>query len=124
MDMERLSRASRQSLRRLLHVTTLSYAAVVATFFFLALAPSLTDPLKPFGALAIVAVGMTAFCVSLGKLATRLGRSWIVWVGLSLLTKPIGPIVACVRMKILVDRATNKVGQTITGGTRETIQHS
>lgn len=102
---------SRQSLRRLLHVMTISYAAVIATFFLLALAPTATDPLKPFGALAIVGIGMTVFWISLGTLAQRLGRSWIVWVGLTLLTKPIGPVVACIRMKILVDRATRTVGQ-------------
>jgi predicted branched-subunit amino acid permease len=31
--------------------------------------------------------------VSLGMLAHRLGRRWLVWVGLSFITSPIGPLV-------------------------------
>jgi hypothetical protein len=31
--------------------------------------------------------------VSLGILANRLGRNWLVWVGLSFLTAPIGPLI-------------------------------
>lgn len=30
---------------------------------------------------------------SLGMLANRLGRRWLVWVGLSFITSPIGPLV-------------------------------
>lgn len=42
------------------------------------------------------------FYVSLGMLAKRLGRSWIVWIGLTFITKPIGPFVAYFRMRRLV----------------------
>ena len=31
--------------------------------------------------------------ISLGMIAKRLGRRWFVWVGLSIITPPIGPIV-------------------------------
>ncbi|MCD6390172.1 MAG: hypothetical protein J7L69_12235 [Desulfobulbaceae bacterium] len=31
--------------------------------------------------------------VSLGMLAHRLGRRWLVWVGLSFITSPIGPLI-------------------------------
>ena len=31
--------------------------------------------------------------VSLGMVAHRLGRRWLVWVGLSFITSPIGPLV-------------------------------
>jgi 4-amino-4-deoxy-L-arabinose transferase-like glycosyltransferase len=99
-----------QSLRKLLHLVIGSfigsYAAVVLAFLFVALTPSHSGPLAALLAPAIIALGFTLFYISLGKLAKRLGRSWIVWVGLCILTKPIGPIVACIRMKMLVDRAT------------------
>lgn len=41
------------------------------------------------------------FFVSLGRLAGRLKRRWLVWVGLTLLTLPIGPFVSYVRMREL-----------------------
>ena len=43
------------------------------------------------------------FYISLGILAARLGKSWIVWVGLTIIAKPIGTIVAYFRMRLLVN---------------------
>lgn len=57
-----------------------------------------------------------AFYLALGVLASRLGRSWIVWVGMSMITNPIGPIVAYVRMRQLVENATG----VATSGVRAT----
>ena len=43
--------------------------------------------------LIIMVVAGLVWYVSLGILAHRLGRSWLVWVGLSFITSPIGPLV-------------------------------
>lgn len=42
------------------------------------------------------------FYIYLGTLAKHLGKSWIVWVGVSVFTNPIGFFVAYFRMKKLV----------------------
>jgi hypothetical protein len=44
-------------------------------------------------------VGSLIFYVFLGMLARRLGKSWILWVGLTIITKPIGTIVAYLMMR-------------------------
>jgi len=46
-----------------------------------------------------------SFYISLGLLAKRLGRSWIVWVGLTIITKPIGMFVAYFMMNQKVTEA-------------------
>jgi hypothetical protein len=51
---------------------------------------------------AIMCVGALAFYISLGQLAARLGSSWIIWVGLSVLTAPVGPIIAYIAMRTKV----------------------
>jgi hypothetical protein len=56
-------------------------------------------------ALVIVAVLMAfgiGFYVALGVLANRLDRSWITWIGLTVITNPIGPFVAYFKMRKLV----------------------
>lgn len=45
------------------------------------------------------------FLVSIGVLAKYCGRSWITWVGLTILSKslgPIGPIIAYIKMRNIV----------------------
>lgn len=58
-------------------------------------------PLKIVCALAIFAA-TPPFYICLGILAKRLGRSWITWVGLTFITKPIGPFVAYFKIRNLV----------------------
>ena len=48
--------------------------------------------------------GALVFYVALGMLARRLGKSPIVWVGLTVITTPIGPLVALPWMLILASR--------------------
>jgi len=43
--------------------------------------------------LILMVVAGPVWYISLGMLAKRLGRRWLVWVGLSFLTAPIGPLV-------------------------------
>jgi len=40
-----------------------------------------------------------AFCISLGLLASKLGHRWFVWVGLTIITNPIGFVVAYLMMR-------------------------
>jgi hypothetical protein len=56
------------------------------------------SPIEAIVSLVLAASGL-AFYVSLGMLATYFGRSWIVWVGLTGITHPIGPIVAYFMMR-------------------------
>lgn len=45
-----------------------------------------------------------SFYISLGMLAKRLGKSWITWVGLTIITSPFGPVVAFIGMCSLVKK--------------------
>ena len=47
----------------------------------------------------LLVVSSIAYYISLGILAKRSGRSWIVWVGLTILINPIGWIVAYFMMR-------------------------
>lgn len=56
--------------------------------------------------LGVLMVGVSvAFCVSLGQLASYLGKRWYVWVGLTILTNPVGYFVAYLMMKQQVNEA-------------------
>ena len=97
-------------LSRPFQVLTWSFVVTVTCFVIVIMLASgePTKGLSPFESIAILAMvisGLT-FYVSLGMLAKRLGRSWIVWVGLTFITKPIGPFVAYFRMRHLVQNAT------------------
>jgi hypothetical protein len=50
-------------------------------------------------ALSVLAASGVAYYVVLGMLADHLGRSWVVWVGLTLITKPVGPFIAYLMMR-------------------------
>ena len=54
--------------------------------------------------LVLILSGWT-FWISLGVLASRLGRSPIIWVGVPFITSPIGPIVAYFMMRSRVQSA-------------------
>lgn len=54
-------------------------------------------------------VGGFGFYICLGILAKRLGKSWIIWVGLTVLTNPIGAFVAYFRMRSLVIEGKQEV---------------
>jgi hypothetical protein len=78
-----------------------------------------TRSISPFEGILIltmIASGL-AFYVSLGVLAKRMGGSWIVWVGLTFITNPVGPFVAYFRMRQLV----NTGGQPSSSGGRPNI---
>lgn len=54
----------------------------------------------------IVAAGIV-FLTCLGRLAARLGRSWLLWVGMTMIT-PFGPFIAYFMMRSLVKEATRR----------------
>jgi len=72
--------------------------------------PLFIDKMTPGAAAAllftIVASGVV-FLVSLGILAARLGRSWKLWVGLTVIT-PFGPFIAYFMMRKLLKQATRQ----------------
>jgi hypothetical protein len=45
-----------------------------------------------FALLVILIVAGPVWIISLGMIAHRLGRRWLVWVGLSIITSPFGPL--------------------------------
>lgn len=53
------------------------------------------DGISPVAMLLVIlmVVAGSVWYISLGTLANRLGRRWLVWVGLSFITSPIGPLV-------------------------------
>lgn len=92
---------------RLMQFLTWSFVVGVSGFVSLVvigiIAPSKSlTPLEIVCLLAIVS-GSIPFYICLGVLAKRLGRSWVTWVGLTVITKPIGPFVAYFKMRNLVN---------------------
>ena len=87
-----------QRLDRLLTALTVSFLVELATtvLFVVLVSASSSEPFSPI--LAVCLLGMVvaglAFYILLGSLASRMGKSWIVWVGLTIITKPIGSFVA------------------------------
>jgi len=55
-----------------------------------------------FTLLIVMLLTSLLFYINLGILAKKMGRSWIVWVGLTFITKPIGPIVSFFWIRSLV----------------------
>ena len=76
-------------------LSTSFVTSIVALFGWLALAliQSKNDVLIVLVLVALVVAG-TVYFVSLGILAKRTGGNWVVWVGLSILSFPLGPVVA------------------------------
>lgn len=69
--------------------------AVVAGIAYAVIANPPAKDLTPtqwFLVMLMVAAGPVWY-VSLGMLAHRLGRSWLVWVGLSFIFSPIAPLI-------------------------------
>jgi hypothetical protein len=68
--------------------------------------------------LAFVMLGSSLkFWVALGMLSSRLGRSPIVWIGLPIITSPIGPFVAYFWMRGLAKAAiTGRVLAPVSAG--------
>jgi len=106
-----LQSASDDGLAKYLNRLTWSLVAAAGGFTtFIALAPWKDNENYVVNLLAGVAVLLSfvasiAFYVLLGTLAARLKRSVITWVGLSVITNPIGPIVAYFNMRGVVGEA-------------------
>jgi hypothetical protein len=83
-------------------VLTVSFLLEIAGVALLILLPnSSSRDLSPVDITCIfllVGAGV-AFYIALGMLAARLGKSWILWVGLTIITKPIGSIIAYFLMR-------------------------
>ena len=74
------------------------------------LLPLFLDEITPGAAAALlftILASGTVFLVSLGILAARLGRSWKLWVGLTVIT-PFGPFIAYFMMRKLLKQATTR----------------
>jgi hypothetical protein len=77
-------------------------AVVVMTAYYLS-GGSMAASGAQLAFLASLAAGLI-FCVSLGKLARCTNRSWVTWVGLSIITYPIGPVVAYAAMTSILSQ--------------------
>jgi hypothetical protein len=82
---------------------TWSLAAILASLAIVIALANLDEPngmtVLKTAALSVLATSGLAYYVVLGMLADHLGRNWIVWVGLTLLTKPVGPFIAYLMMR-------------------------
>jgi hypothetical protein len=78
------------------------WIAVVGTVVFFVVGAAVDDfdtVAAELGLLALVLiVAGWSYLVALGVLASRTGRSWILWAGLTLLTSPLGTIVSYLMM--------------------------
>ena len=102
MDDKRLDKPMR--------VLTMSFLLEIASFVTIILLPTEGKAqgslIIIFSCLFILVVAGLSFYVSLGMLASRLDKSWIVWVGLTIITKPIGSIIAYFMMRSKVNAAS------------------
>ena len=98
---------------RLMQYLTWSFIAGVSGFVALMVAGtvSLEEGMSPFIIICVLAMVSASFpfYICLGILAKRMGRSWITWVGLTFITKPIGPLVAYFKMRNLVNHRTRRL---------------
>ena len=90
-------------LKRLTDALTASMVVQAASMVIPLLARTMTPEFAVVVLLAIVASGLV-FLVCLGMLAARLGRNWILWVVLTMLT-PFGPFIAYFLMRKIVKDA-------------------
>ena len=109
----------RSELARSLAILTWSLAAMCGAFYaFVMLALNkVSNPPDVVSSLLVSTTILAGalFYVYLGVLAARLERSVLVWVGLTFITKPIGPIVAYFRMRRLVQNALARRPQDASG---------
>jgi hypothetical protein len=83
------------------HLTFLTVIVGFVGFVVAVLAAPTHQPVHPGITLVLVGLATVAgwtWVVLLGVIAHRLGRSWVIWVGLSIITSPVGPLVAYVLM--------------------------
>ncbi len=85
--------------RALSQTFTLAFLITVGCFVAMVILGATTPehkgitPLEGFLLLLMVA-GAWTWYIALGVIASRLGRRWLVWTGLSFITAPIGPFIA------------------------------
>lgn len=89
---------------------TVSFAVEIVSYALLIFAANGTESSATPSMLVLacalsIMVASVLFYVTLGILAVSLGKSWIVWVGLTFITKPIGTIVAYFMMREQVKAA-------------------
>ena len=99
-----------EKLKRLLTFLTISFTVIVswlATAFILVINKDSSPPL-PHETIALFVglagiVASWVFVITLWRLARTLNRSPIVWVGLTIISSPIGPVVSyfLMRQKVL-----------------------
>lgn len=114
LPLDKPQSSSYEDLDRLRTLLTWSFGiSLLFTFGVIIVANISDDPVDPDDYLngilmvLIAAMGISGlgFLVALGRLATRLGRSGINWVGSVIIFPPIGAFVAYFRMLSLVDEA-------------------
>lgn len=109
-----ITREPKSDLSRPLRYLDGSFAVtVISTILLLSGSlKGLTEQGEGLGALVLVFVVVwlagVAFWISLGTLARRLGRSVIIWVGLTFITSPIGPVVSYFWMRSLAKNAIHQ----------------
>ena len=91
------------AMRRLTDAMTASMIAQVVCMILPLFATTMSVGLAAAFLFTIVAAGVV-FLVCLGMLASRLGRSWLLWVGMTVIT-PFGPFIAYFLMRKLVREA-------------------
>ena len=91
------------AMRRLSDAMTASMIAQVVCMILPLFATTMSVGLAAAFLFTIVAAGVV-FLVCLGMLASRLGRSWVLWVGMTVIT-PFGPFIAYFLMRKLVRQA-------------------
>ena len=68
-------------------------------------------PVEAVLLLVMVAAGW-AWYITLGIIAHRLGRRWLVWTGLSFITTPIGPLIVYPLMLSHIQAARDTYAET------------
>lgn len=81
---------------------TFCFATSIVSMLLLFIFIDASDDGLSFIFLAVMLITSLFFYINLGILTKRMGRSWIVWVGLTFITKPIGPIVSFFWIRSLI----------------------
>ena len=74
------------------------WIAVVADVLFIFLSISAANPDSVGASLGLALVSSWSYLIALGVVASRTGRSWILWVGLTFITSVFGMVVSYAMM--------------------------
>jgi hypothetical protein len=107
------ARTDLRALKQPMEILTISFIIQILCIFLPAFVSVTSFEFNIGIGLTTIVAGLV-FLVCLGMLAARLGRNWILWVVLTILTPPFGPLIAYFMMRKAVRDAVGMSNNSAT----------